>query len=422
MAEQFTLEDNELVETIDPKDLDMAAQIQEVVHSFEGDVVNVKCKLYKIEKGRRRWLYDAMPVELGDVQNALKNEYGPGLYENHVYINGRLDQRLKLDIGETLADRFPGRIPPADDKGLRSSDILALVREMNANQAEQNRLMMERMENTIKTVVPQQSAQAPINPLDLQTSILAMMVQMKEILGPNQAAPSTDPIDTISRVVELIPTMQAITGEGGTAPVMASLAKEFLPRLMDLAKLQPTPPDPQAPLTPDQVSHMANAHTQAVTNQTPPQSKAQPGDKTEMLNKFIVNKALGFLLTAAERDFSPVTYAELLIDQAQVYGMEQEVINFILADGAINALYEINPKVGTYKAWFEQLIEAVKEMVTEVPEEGSEATNEPHLTGAEVTPISTLDASIPTEQKPTVADSRRGVGNQGNITPDVESG
>ncbi len=416
MAEQFTLEDTELVETIDPRDLDMAAQIQEVVHSFEGDVVNVKCKLYKIEKGRRRWLYDAMPVELGDVQNALKNEYGPGLYENHVYINGKLDQRLKLDIGETLADKFPGRATVTDAKGLNSGDILALVREMNANQAEQNRLMMERMENTIKTVIPQYQPQAQVNPLELQTSILAMMVQMKDILGGNQA-PSNDPIDTISRVVEMIPAMQALSGEGGTAPVMASLAKEFLPKLMDLAKLQPTAPNPQAAMTPDQIAHMANAHTEAVTGQTPP--KQQSGDKSEMLNKFIVNKALGFLLTAAERNFSTVTYAELLIDQAQIYGMEQEVLNFILAEGALDKMYAINNKVGLHKEWFEQVIEAVREMVSE---EGTEANNAPDLTSGQIHAINPSDASIPAEQVSTVADSRRGDGNEDNLAPNVKPG
>lgn len=427
MADQYTLEPNDLEESIDPRELDMQAQIQEVVHSFEGDVVNVKCKLYKIEKGRRRWLFDAMPVELGDIQNNLKNEYGPGLYENHVYINGKLDQRLKLDIGETLADKFPGR-QVKEETGLNSSDILNLVREMNTNQAEQNRLMMERMENTVKAAIPHQSEQLAIDPVKLQTSMLAMMVQMKDLLSGN-TQPQQDPIDTVSRLLEMTSNLQALSGESGTVPAMASLAKEFLPRLMEMATLQASKPapNPAAAMTPDQITHMANAHTAAVTAQGQPQgqpqAQPQPGDKAEMLNKFMVNKALVFLLQSAQRDFSPVTYAELLIDQAQIHGMEQEVINYMLAEDTLTTLYGINPAVGQYKAWFEHLIEAVREMVSEVPpEEDGQANNEPDLTNGQVHAINPMNASTTADQKPTVADSRRSDGNADNPTHNVESG
>lgn len=420
----LTDQQKEVEETLDPRDLDMAAQVAEVVNQFEGDVVNVKCKLYKIEKGRRRWLFDAMPIELGDIQNALKTEYGPGLYENHLYINGTLDQRLKLDIGETLADKFPGRNNPETNKGLDSGDILALVREMNANQAEQTRLMMERMEATVsKAIPPQQPQQPAFNPMEMQASMLGMMLKMKEFLGGNESK-QQDPIDSISRLLSITSEMQALSGEGGSGPVIASLAKEFLPKLADLAKLQATVPttpvNPSAGLTPDQIAHMKQSSAPTPPGQATPQPQPQPqsGDKQEMLNNFIINKALNFLLPAAQRNFSPVTYAELLVDQAQIYGMEQEVINYILDPESIDIMIGVNMNVAPVRPWFEQMREAVNAMVTEEPGESSGE----QLTSGPASAINLGHVDVNGKSVNPVADTERGNGNQGDLTPNVQSG
>ncbi len=430
MGEQFDLSDSDLLEEEEPdfRHMDMQAQVAEVERHFQGDVVDVKCKMYKIEKGGRGWLFDAQPIELSDVQNTLKNEYGPGIYENHVYINGRLNQRLKLEIGATLADKFPQRLQQGD-QGLKSGDILQLVREMQANQAEQTKLMMERFETTIIKAMPQASAQpAPVNPTDMMANMMGVMMQMKEFLGNKT---EKDPIAEFTRYMTAFTEMQALSGEGGSGPMLAGLAKEFLPKLADLAKISASAPNPNPAArksvgtpTPDQVSHMATSHTEALQTsadrlQATGQNPAQPtGDKQTMLNDFIINKALNFLIPAAARGFSPVTYAELLLDQADIYSIQQEVINFVLGDEAIEQMILINPEVANFRPWFDEMKATIQSLVTEV----SDAQNEPDLTNAPNEPINLKDATLPSQSVPIAPDPERVTGNMANAGDHVEPG
>ncbi len=426
-------------EGLDPRDLDMQAQLAEVVHSFEGDVVNVKCKIYMVGKGRRRWLFDAMPVELGDIQNKLKNEYGPGIFENHVYINGSLKTRLKLDIGETLADKYPGRAPQPTNEGLKSSDVLTLVREMNANQAEQQRLMFERLENTIRGLVPQQTSQPAVDPVEMQRNMLTQMVQMKELLGLNQPVKQDDPIGMFQKFLALTNDMQALSGEHGSGAMIAGLAKEFLPKLAELAKISASAPkpataaNPRGSPTPDQISHMAMSHAEALQANTGPNPPQTTGDKTTMLNDFIVNKALNFLIPAAARGFSPVTYAELLLDQADIYSIQQEVINYVLGEESIEQMILINPEVANYRPWFDEMKATIQSLVTEVSDESMttmdamkadalKAHNMPDLTNGQNEPINLKDAPHSAHPIPTVASPERVTGDLDNTGDHVESG
>lgn len=399
---------------------DLQNQIADVFEGIGGDDTNrVKCKIYRIENGLYQHLFDEVPGAMHNMETRLRNEGGAGLYEVRVLIGRAIRRRIKVPIAHTIQDKQK----PVIDNSMKPDQVLNIVQQMQTQQMDQFKLIMQNMVSALQP--PAQPQPAPVNPMEMQSSIMAMMVQMKEFLGGNQSK-QVDPIETIGRVVELIPTMQSITGDGAgsTAPIMASLAKEFLPKLMDLAKLQTGAPTPgrEAPPTPDQVTAMANQHVAAVTKQSQPQTPT--GDKTEMLNNFMVNKALGFLLQAAERNFSTVTYAELLIDQAQIYGMEQEVINFMLAQGVLDKMYAINPKVGQYREWFEHLIQGVSELVTEVSDEsGDEAINEPKLTTSTITAINhSQDASHSTEQKPVIANPRRGDGDMDDVGGDVGSG
>ncbi len=427
-------------DTQNDEETDLQNQLDDVFDGIGGDdTAQVRCKIYRIEGGLYQHLFDEVPGAMHNMEMRLRKEGGPGLYEVRIYVGRGIKRRIKVPIARTLRDDET----PVVDNSMKPEQVLSVVQQMQNTQMEQFKLIMQNMISAQQQNRP--AEQPPINPIELQSSMLAMMVQMKELLGPSAPPTNSDPIDTVSRVVEMIPTIQTLAGgEGGSAAApMAMLAKEFLPKLMDMATLQAKQP-PQAVagggLTPDQIAHMSNAHTTAVTSQPiagsdpnaypgkrypmqPEQQQPDPQASREMqLNNFILNKALSFLLPAAERGFSTVTYAELLIDQATIYGMEQEVINYIVSDGSIDHMIQINPAVANYREWFEQVRQGVFEQVSEVPEPEMEANPAPDLTSAPITPINLADASIPTEPLATATDTQRGNGDPRNPAGNVESG
>ncbi len=393
-------------EHFDPRTLDMNMQVEEVIRSFEGDVVNVKCKLYKIENGRRRWLYDAMPVEMSNVQNHLKTTYGPGIYENHVYINGTLDQRLKLDIGETLADKNPQLIKPAEP-GLKSSDMVGLIREMQETNRENMRLMMEQFKESIVNAIPKPVAQQ--NPIDLQTSMMAMLVQMKEFLQPPQPR-NENPISMVKDLMGIASEMQAMSGDAGTGPLLAKVAGDVLPSLINMAKVEQSAKNSN-PSTVAQIPSATQVSNPA-TNDT--NSQLDTKESPEMMQQIFVTKSVQMLLGKAQAGRHPEVYAEVLLDTAEEYGCLDWAVGFILSDTFLDEIYKVDPRVAEHKEWFEAVKSAVAMMTMEQTDENLTNTQSEGINSSNVAEFQTAE--------PIVGNPQWDAGDAGNTPSDVQDG
>ncbi|MCP4410644.1 MAG: hypothetical protein GY807_23470 [Gammaproteobacteria bacterium] len=392
---------------IDDKDLEIGEKIKQIFEEAGEDLDNIKCKHYRIARGDYEWLYDATPSEMVGLHDRLRDEYGPGLYEVRVFVNGKMHRRLKLKIGGRLTDKFPQKT-----EVMKPDQVLDMVRHMQNNQMEQTKLMVEQMKSAMIEAVAKSNppAPAPADPITMQTGLLTMMQQMRELVTPpQQVAPTQDPIDMLTKMLELQSSLQALTGEAGTGTMLAAVAKEVLPDLVSLAKLDGMKKRPMVPPVPSpsaariaeigRMSGVTANQTQSETTTTSPQQAANPTPEDEqMYQQIFLKQAITLLLPKAEQNRDPTVYAEVLLDTADDYNQEQWAIEFITQPAFVNYLVQIDPRVEPYRLWFTALRNTVIDMVTETEPQPTQQTEN----------VSRVDEP---KQQPTDGTARRGNGN-----------
>jgi hypothetical protein len=359
---------------LDSEELEAEDKIKQIFEDVGEDITSVKCKLYRILHGEYEWLYDATPPEMPGVHDRLRDEYGPGIYETRIFMNGRMKKRLKIKIGGKLADKFPQQ----KDDGMKPDQVLSMIAEMQKTQMSQFQLMMEQQQNAIAQTV---TASAPtpqqtVDPMAMQANMMAMMAQMKDFVTPAHQPVSQDPIEFMTKMMDLQNTMGALSGEGGTGALLASVAKDVLPQLVDLAKidglkkpnasLPPVPPPAPPPVQKPNPTPQLNLKP-AISPEITPDT---PQENDQMLEKIFIKRTVAMLLPKARTDRDPITYAEVLLDAASEYNQEEFAVSFIVSPEFCDRLIAIDPQVAQYRPWFEQLREAVIEMIGEVPDSG----------------------------------------------------
>ncbi len=351
----------------DDKDLEIGDKIKKIFEEAGEDLDNIKCKHYRIARGDYEWLYDAAPSEMVGLHDRLRDEYGPGLYEIRVFVNGKMHRRLKLKIGGRLTDTFPQKT-----EVMKPDQVLDMVRHMQNHQMEQTKMMMAEMKSSFIQAMArnEQQAPAPVDPITMQTGMLTMMQQMRDLVAPQQAAPAQDPIDMLTKMLELQSSLRALTGEEGTGTMLAAVAKEVLPDLLSLAKLDSMKKKPLVPPVP---SPPANRLTDLEAMQNRPEAPPISGEPAanptpedeQMYQQVFLKQAIALLLSKAEQNRAPEVYAEVLLDTADDYNQEQWAIEFITKPNFVNSLVQIDPRVEPYRLWFTALRNSVIEMVTE---------------------------------------------------------
>lgn len=398
---------------------DVEQQLDTVFEAVGDDPEVVRVKCYAIKSGEYEFLFNELPAGLGGIDERLRDEYGSGLYELRIIVNGHIKRRLKVPVGRTLADRMPKPIKP---DGIKPGEVLGMIREMQKDQMDQFKLMMENVTARMDRPAPE----PPRDPFEMQTSLMAMLVQMKDFLKPASAPNPQNPINLLKDVLGLTEEVRAMSGDAGPGALLANVAKETLPGLLQLANIEAAkkaglPMTPatttEPPQTPENQGLMerynqpapppqAGAPRASVTPPTP-----NPEEKPEVLQQLFVAKAIERLLPMAQAGRRPEVYAEVLLDMAEQYNCEPWAVEFICSETFLEQLTRMNPAVATYPEWFKQLRAAVVEMTT--PEE------DPGLTAAPTAANVLYNVDVK-QQKSVVGDSGRGDGDAGDFESDVE--
>lgn len=381
---------------LDSEELEAEDKIKQIFEDVGEDITSVKCKLYRIAHGEYEWLYDATPPEMPGVHDRLRDEYGPGIYETRIFMNGRMKKRLKIKIGGKLADKFPLQ----KDGGMKPDQVLSMIAEMQKTQMSQFQLMMEQQQNALSQTMQQNAPAQSTDPMAMQASMLTMMAQMKSFLTPPPQKPGQDPIEMLTKMMDLQASMGALSGEGGTGALLASVAKDVLPQLVDMAKIEGSKKPPNVAMPPAPTP--SPTQNQSITPQHNPPKSITPeisGESPKMLQQIFVKRAIHMLLPKARTDRDPITYAEILLDTAAEYNQEQQTISFIVSLDFCDQLIAIEPQVGEHRAWFEQLRQAVMKMISD-----PESEPEPN----------TVDVNTH-DNEPVIESTGRGTRDAGNV-------
>ncbi len=301
----------------------------------------------------------------------LRDKHGGGKFRIYVY---GVDEegRKQLRASPQFDIEKPKENPVAQIAVQNANNDVANI--VAQSMAGLGQLMIQGFENLGKMIVQNQQPQKST------ADILTEMKLMKEIFSTPQVAtppaPPTDllekSLDMLTRGIEMGKGMSEVRGEAGTTDVLLETVKSLGPAFMQAMSqnqapqvqhqnAQPLPPPIPAPPIPPVPS--------ATENQ-------QGNDDMNFIQKQRLKMGLSMLVDAAERNLSTETYAEIALDNLS----DDEVDELFTQENPLALFAEIEPRINQHKLWFELLINQMREMLIEEPEND--------ITGvSEITPV-----------------------------------
>ncbi len=206
---------------------------------------------------------------------------------------------------------------------------------------------------------------------------LQELQMMKEIMGVHNqpSAPAADPMQMMEIAMNLAEKIHPRTGEPGTGEVIMEAIKGLAPLLQQGMQRQQA-----APVMVPQLQHVQIPAPVAPALQMPdgtaaPVTQTQPAQETDEMN--LARKMyLNLLVSNAQADNDPSTYANLMLDLAG----EQAALEFANDPQWFEKLCAEEPRAANFRAWFDELRMTVLELTK--PEnsginEGDKANNGP---------------------------------------------
>lgn len=334
----------------DPDDV----ALQNVIADLGGPGVDAKVNVYQLDQNRNKAFVRAfLPTEFS--LEAVQSEYGPGDYEIHVRKEGRLATRKVIKIA------MPKNQPVAPV----------------ANPAMETGKIMETMQNGFRemgTMFANALAGLAANQPKQKTTMemLQEMQMMREIMGVNSAPAGPDPMQLFEMANSIAEKITPRTGEPGTGEIILNAIKEFGPVISQAAQnaaanRPPVIPVPQIPPT---ILHPANPEHSAIS------AASQENDQMNIARKMYLN----LLISNAQADNDPSTYAQLMLDVAG----EQTALEFANAPDWFEKLCTEEPRALPYKQWFDELRGMVLELTKPELTENLTSTDAPDMnTGSE---------------------------------------
>ncbi len=303
----------------------------------------------------------------------LRDKYNGGEFRLYIMKDGRLwkNMRVVVEPKQIFSGHDPA--PPAQS---HVSELMAMMRDGFASQAA-----------ALREALAARNGPSMFSGMDLPAVITAAAAAITALRPPPPppAAPPPDTtaqaIDMFMRGMEIATNMRenaapADNSIGGMlrdvlkSPVFAAAVQAAVPAPAPQAPIQraanPTAlPQPQPP----QVSH-------AKTAAQPAQSQPQPDD--DMLGYY-----LGFLCQKAAAGTDPVLYAELVLDN-----LSDDQLGPMLARGPllIEDFIAKYPPVAEHRAWFEAMIQAVRDAMEATDDAPAAAGSEEQQHAVDPTP------------------------------------
>lgn len=306
------------------------------------------------------WLFDYTLSDETPLLERLRDDYGGGLFEVRTYRAGKIAKRQKVNVG------VPKHKPQPKPEGLSGSDIVGMMREMQAQNLAQ-------VKDLIGHVRAQQQ---PVDPLAMRREFYAEIAQLKEIFSQPAPEPRRN---AIKELLEYEDARQQLgLGQDGGEK---SLVQEFMPLLAPLlAAAQqpqqrlPPPGKPASKPAPNDRSAPPAYQPQPPTGSNGEPAKPEPPPE-EPMNE--LQKGLSQLCMAATLKLDPENTAANLANNAsdEHYWMLAELVD--QAD-CVDRLVAVYAPVEPHRAWFEALRAALQAIfAAETEDEDADADDEP---------------------------------------------
>lgn len=342
---------------------DVDSQLDHIFQEFGGDERDTEFKINIKRavpgKGELEHCFACTPAELPIIER-IRNEFGPGAYQIWVYKDGKIFKRRNLNIAKPrqgYVESTP-RAPEVPNVGQDNSSLIMAMSENNRKMMEQMQIMMMGQNKPGPDIVSMLTGAAPL--------ILAL----KEVFQPKN---SSGELSTFMKAAEFMKSINAPEkeGESNFYDFAGKLASTFGGPLMELStKMADNPlannPIKNIPSTQGE-QPMATANTN--NSQIPPAQEPNSNDRQIAALK----NQLVMLAFQASRGSDSLLYADLIIDQVPI----EQLNTFINRPDALEFLISVEPGVGNYKQWFGELLNNIRNVITDLGDNENLTSDDP---------------------------------------------
>jgi len=357
-AEFINVESDDVTELQGDID-DTLSGIKAEFDADENDVVFF-IKVYRVEPktGKSSWLFNCQPEEL-PIMEKLRDSYGTGIYQVRVYKNQKLNRRFNYQI------EAPKMVDRPQNNQTDIAGVLKVIAENNQKQFDQMRQMMLEIatQKNQNSIIPQPA----FNPMDMMTGMVALMVNMKQLMPP--PADTGNNMDFLLKGMEFMKDFQGGGSETSMLDIVRDLIKSpMLEKVIEATTTMPTiRENPSTPKIPAQITSPQNNPT------------TQPNTGTEKMNP-IIEGYINTLVKKAAGGSDPELYAEFILDNVP----EKMIRENIVRDDLMEFITKINPEAAQYSDWFMKLKNCIQqfldddseENLTEAPDTANTSVNE----------------------------------------------
>ena len=319
--------------------------------------VTVLIKVYQVEEktGKSDWLFNCQPEELPIMErlrDAYCDEGKRSVFQIRIYKNKKLFRRFHYSIKGAK-----GLLKISDNK----NDMTAVLAAITQSQAAQFSQLKELM--LVNKPAPS------FNMMEMMTGMVALMVQMKNLLPAPASGNSTGNVDMLLKGMEF---MRDFAGGGeGKETNMMDIIKELI----------------KSPLLEKAIEGASAVVSSVPTNPVnpalaKPASELSPQNTGNNTMNPIIKGYLNTLVKKAAQDADPELYAAFILDNVP----EKTVREYLLRDDLMRVIVSVNPQAAQYSAWFDELKKNISEILNEddtenLTEPGNGADTTEHADG-----------------------------------------
>lgn len=212
------------------------------------------------------------------------------------------------------------------------------------------------------------AVQASQNAAPTEMQMLEKLRLYKDLFGGGNAAPAADPLDMVSKVIEMSKSISGLGGGGEPQDALSVImrAVETFKPVISMAvdnqrKMLEASPQPQ-PAAP------------AVPAIAPAASSTAESPESEQMN--MMKMYFGVLIDKAANNSDPTGYAHLIVDNST----DEMIDSMLRPDNWLDNLAAIDDRVRQHPEWFGELREMIFELLTPF-EESSKTVSDPTLRG-----------------------------------------
>lgn len=325
------------------------------------DAAEVTVKVYRVIKNRPlAYVFECSPESFN--MDDLRDVHNGGEFRVYIHKGGELIKNVRVMV-ETKQKAM-------------TNETDTMIAAMREQMARQDKMLEALLVRSAAPAAPP-SLGAILGGLDLPATIAAIGTLLQVLRPPAPAVvqpPPADPsagIDLLLKGIELAKELKGDSGgEAGLMDVVRDLVKSpmLAQAVASMAPQASVMPPPSAPMRPPQLPRPAPAPTPPVSH-----AKLDEGPNTAVAISAsaerktvetvlatpnqMVPQYMGLLTAQAAAGSDPDLYAGLVLDQ-----MDDDTILWLLGrqPDAVSALIADYPPAEPHRAWFEELVSAVR--------------------------------------------------------------